>query len=81
MERHALDAFLSREEITRIFSLRAELIRFRRILLPMEEVASRLETRQIPCIDLAVRPYFRDVGDHIRRVASMARLQSPVSTG
>jgi magnesium transporter len=72
MERHALDAFLSREEITRIFSLRAELIRFRRILLPMEEVASRLETRQMPCIDLAVRPYFRDVGDHIRRVASMA---------
>jgi magnesium transporter len=71
MERHALDAFLSREEITRIFSLRGDLMRFRRILAPMEEVASRLEHRDMPCIDPAVRPYFRDVGDHIRRTTSM----------
>src|SRR5215213_1286393 len=74
MERRALDTFLSREEITRIFNLRGELMRFRRILVPMEEVASRLEYRDMPCIDLAVRPYFRDVGDHIRRAASMVEV-------
>src|SRR3712207_5159674 len=74
MERRALDAFLRREEVTRIFNLRGELMRFRRILVPMEEVASRLEHRDMPCIDLAVRPYFRDVGDHIRRVASMVEV-------
>ena len=71
MEQHALNAFLSREEVTRIFSLRGDLMRFRRILAPMEEVASRLEHRDFPCIDLEVRPYFRDVGDHIRRTISM----------
>ena len=71
MERHALDAFLSRAEITRIFNLRRELMRFRRILGPMEEVASRLEHHNQPCIDPEVRPYFSDVRDHVRRVASL----------
>ncbi|QJP17482.1 magnesium/cobalt transporter CorA [Starkeya sp. ORNL1] len=71
MERHALDAFLRREEIARIFNLRRELMRFRRILGPMEEVASRLEHHEMPCVDFEVRPYFRDVRDHVRRVASM----------
>jgi magnesium transporter len=71
MERRALDAFLLREEVSRIFNLRSELMRFRRILRPMEEVAHRLEHHDMPCIDHAVRPYFRDVGDHIRRVSSL----------
>jgi magnesium transporter len=71
MERHALDAFLSRAEVTRIFNLRGELMRFRRLLGPMEEVASRLEHHDMPCIDPEVRPYFRDVRDHVRRVSSM----------
>lgn len=71
MERYALDAFLSRGEVTRIFNLRRELMRFRRVLGPMEEVASRLEHHDMPCVDADVRPYFRDVRDHVRRVASM----------
>ena len=72
MERSALDAFLSRGEIMRIFSLRRDLMRFGRILGPMEEVASRLEHHDMPCVDAEVRPYFRDVSDHVRRVASRA---------
>ena len=72
MERAALDAFLSRGEIMRIFSLRRDLMRFGRILGPMEEVASRLEHHDMPCVDAEVRPYFRDVSDHVRRVASRA---------
>ena len=71
MEHYALDAFLSRHEVNRIFNLRRELMRFRRVLGPMEEVASRLEHHDLPCVDPEVRPYFRDVGDHVRRVASM----------
>jgi magnesium transporter len=71
MERHALDAFLRREEVARIFNLRRELMRFRRMLGPTEEVASRLEHHDMPCIDVEVRPYFGDVRDHVRRVASM----------
>jgi magnesium transporter len=71
MERHALDAFLSRVEVTRIFNLRRELMRFRRLLGPMEEVASRLEHHDLPCIDKDVRLYFADVRDHVRRVTTL----------
>ncbi|THD79894.1 MAG: magnesium and cobalt transport protein CorA [Phenylobacterium sp.] len=66
MEERALDAFLTREEIRRIFRLRGELLRFRRVLGPMEEVATRLEHLETPTIDPEVRPYFRDVADHVR---------------
>lgn len=81
MEHRALDAFLSREEVRSIFSMRQELMRFQRILGPMEEVASRLEHHDLPCIDREVRPYFRDVADHVRRVLGMvAGLREVLST-
>ena len=70
MEREALDAFLNRADIMRIFNLRRELMRFRRMLGPMEEVANRLVHHDLPCIDEDVRHYFRDVRDHVRRVAA-----------
>ena len=70
MEQVALDSFLSRDDITRLFLLRRELLKFSRILGPMEEVAVKLQSLDLPCIDREVRPYFRDVADHVRRVAS-----------
>ncbi|MDE2488757.1 MAG: magnesium and cobalt transport protein CorA [Alphaproteobacteria bacterium] len=70
MERSTLDAFLSRADIRRLFMQRRQLLRFRRILGPMEEMASKLEHLETPCIDAEVRPYFRDVADHVRRVAN-----------
>jgi magnesium transporter len=72
VERRALDAFLGREDVTHLFNLRQQLMRFRRMLGPMEEVCARLEHSHLPFMDERVRPYFRDVGDHVRRVASSA---------
>jgi magnesium transporter len=72
VERRALDAFLSREDVTHLFNLRQELMRFRRLLGPMEEVCARLEHLHLPFLDPNIRPYFRDVGDHIRRIATSA---------
>jgi magnesium transporter len=69
-EARTLDAFLSRADVRRIFTLRRELLRFRRILGPMEEVAGKLEHLSLPGLDPDVRPYFRDVTDHVRRVAA-----------
>ena len=69
VERRCLDTFLSREDVTRLFSLRQELTRFKRMLGPMEEVCARLEHLRLPFMDDQVRPYFRDVGDHVRRIA------------
>ena len=71
MERRALDAFLERDEVNRIFHLRRELMAFRRLLGPMGEVARRLEYLESPIIDDEVRPYFRDVLDHVHHVEAM----------
>jgi magnesium transporter len=72
MEQVALDSFLSRGDITRLFQLRRELVKFSRVLGPMEELCVKLQSLDLPCIDREVRPYFRDVADHVRRVASRA---------
>ena len=72
IEARALDAFLSREDVRRLFMLRRELTRFRRTLGPMEEVANKLEHLSVPGLDAEIRPYFRDVADHVRRVAVRA---------
>jgi magnesium transporter len=72
MERQALDVFLTRAEITRIFAIRRELIKFQRVLGPMEEMVGRLEHLDMPCIDADVRPYFRDVLDHLKRTSARA---------
>lgn len=71
MERRALDAFLERDQVNRIFQLRRDLMRFQRLLAPMGEVAKRLEHLESPIIDAEVRPYFRDVLDHVRHVEAM----------
>jgi magnesium transporter len=71
MEQKTLDAFLDRAEVTRLFNLRRELIRFQRVLGPMSEVVSKLSHLDMPCVDVEARPYFNDVLDHVRRVQAM----------
>lgn len=68
MERRTLDAFLSRNEITRLFVLRRELMKFGRTLSQMHALCSKLENLDLPGIDPESRPYFRDVLDHVMRV-------------
>ncbi len=71
MEAHAVDSSLEREEVTRIFRLRRELIRFQRTLSPMGELCSKLVNLDLPCVDSVTKPYFQDVLDHVRRFDSM----------
>jgi magnesium transporter len=68
MERRAIDSFLTRTDINRLFELKRELTRFQRVLAPMGEVAGKFVRSEVPCIDAETRPYFNDVLDHIRRV-------------
>ncbi|WP_294251477.1 magnesium and cobalt transport protein CorA [uncultured Sphingomonas sp.] len=72
MEQRTIDTFLGRTEIARIFTLRRELMRFDRILVPMGEVARKLARHDLPCVDGEARHYFSDVLDHVRRVEAMA---------
>jgi magnesium transporter len=68
MEEKAVESFLDRQEVNRIFAIRRELIRFQRVLGPMGEVAQKLARQELPSIDAEARVYFGDVQDHIRRV-------------
>ena len=62
MEQHAIESFLSRDEVNRIFTLRRELVRFQRILGPMDEMAQNWPAgsslHRCRCA-----PLFRDVQD------------------
>jgi magnesium transporter len=71
IERRTLETFLSHAEVKRLFHLRRDLIRFKRVLSPMAEVCGRLEHLDAPCLDNDVRPYFRDVLDHTQKVENM----------
>ncbi|MBO9707859.1 MAG: magnesium/cobalt transporter CorA [Caulobacter sp.] len=71
IERRTLENFLSHGEVKRLFHVRRDLIRFKRVLSPMAEVSGRLEHLDSPCLDPDVRPYFRDVLDHAQKVENM----------
>ena len=70
IETSAVDALLTRQETSRLFALRREVIRFQRHLAPMTELCSKLVRLDLPVIDPQIRPYFRDVLDHVERVSS-----------
>jgi magnesium transporter len=74
LEQSALDSALTRAEMRELFNLRRDLLLLQRMLIPMEEVCARLASLDLPNIDPEVRPYFRDVLDHVRRVSSLAAL-------
>lgn len=71
MENRLLDAFLSRDEVTRLFRLRREAIRFQHVLTRMSDVCGKLTNLDVPCIGAEVKPYFRDVHDRLERVDAM----------
>ena len=47
------------------------MILFQRVVGPMSELCSKLANLELPCLDADVRPYLRDVLDHVRRVEGM----------
>lgn len=57
-----------RVDIARIYELRHELLLMRRAVWPLQEVCARLMRYDAPLIEAEMRPYFRDVQDHVIRV-------------
>jgi magnesium transporter len=78
LERSALETALTRDEMRELSYLRRDLLHLQRVLIPLEDVCAKLATLDLPNIDPEVRPYFRDVLDHVRRVASLAALHREV---
>lgn len=77
-EEAAFEGGLAREQTVEIFALRRQLLRFQRQLVPMEEVCAKLVHLDLPGVDTAMKPYFRDLADHVRRAETLTRLQREV---
>ncbi len=68
LEESVMDTPLDAVEIRHLYAQRHEIIRFQRLVGLMKEVAGRLATDDdLPNIDAAVRPFFRDIWDHVQR--------------
>ncbi|HWW59595.1 MAG TPA: magnesium and cobalt transport protein CorA, partial [Sphingopyxis sp.] len=68
VEESVMDTPLDAAEIRHLYSQRHEIIRFQRLVGMMKEVAGRLATDDdLPNVDPAVRPFFRDIWDHVQR--------------
>ncbi|MGA8991839.1 MAG: magnesium and cobalt transport protein CorA [Rhodoplanes sp.] len=70
IEDRVLVKSLASEDINRLYLLRRDLLRLRNAAGPLVEVCRRLEHSNLLPIDPIMRPHFRDVTDHIRRVES-----------
>ena len=68
MDEKTLECFLTQEEVTHLFHLRREIIKFKRVLDPTMETVRRLSVLELPCLDPESRPYYRNIVDHMRRV-------------
>jgi magnesium transporter len=54
--------------IERIYELRHDLLVMRRAVQPLQEMCNRMMRFDVPLIDQAMHPYFRDVQDHVIRL-------------
>lgn len=55
-------------DVERIYQLRRDLANLRRAAAPLQDVCLRLDRLDLPVIDAEVRPYYRDVHDHVIRI-------------
>ena len=69
LEGRVLEVPLTKDDVRVIFAYRRQLARFGRMLQPTLEVSARLQHLELPCIGPALKPYFRDIEDHVRRVS------------
>lgn len=68
VEESVMDTPLDADEIRHLYAQRHEVIRFQRLTGLMKDVAWRLANADdLPSIDHAVRPFFRDIWDHVQR--------------
>ena len=68
IEEHITNHTFTKDEVDRVYQLRRELVTLRRSVSPMLEVCNKLERYNLPMIDMEIRPYFRDVHDHVTQV-------------
>ncbi len=66
---HAATQRAAGSDARRIYLLKREVLEVRRAVLPLVEPARRLAQHRVPHVPEGVQPFFRDVSDHLLRVA------------
>lgn len=69
IEDDILSTTITAADISRLYTLRRDLLRLRNAVVPLEDVCRWLERNNVMIIDKKMRPHFRDLRDHLRRVA------------
>ena len=75
------DVFENRLEIREILALKRDVASLRRVTIPQRDAVGRLARREFAEIDQTVAYRFRDVHDHLNRMADEAMLFSDRLTG
>lgn len=65
IEEDIFSAMPAREKIERIFRLRSGLLNMRHAVAPMIEICNQLRRHDFPGRSSAIKPYLRDVHDHV----------------
>jgi magnesium transporter len=65
IEDELFSAMPAREKIERIYRLRAGLLNMRHAVSPMIEICNQLRRHDFPARSSAIKPYLRDVHDHV----------------
>jgi magnesium transporter len=65
IEEDIFSAMPAREKIERIYRLRSGLLNMRRAVAPMIEICNELRRHDFPGRTSAIKPYLRDVHDHV----------------
>jgi magnesium transporter len=65
IEEDIFSAMAAREKIERIYRLRAGLLNMRHAVSPMIEICNQLRRHGFPARSSAIKPYLRDVHDHV----------------
>src|SRR5215831_11376702 len=68
IEEEIFSAMPARDKIERIYRLRSGLLNMRHAVAPMIEICNQLRRHDFPGRSSAIKPYLRDVHDHVLRV-------------
>ncbi len=68
VEMEIFDKSYDRDSILRLYKLKGELIKVRDAVLPISDITSQLIRFHESIISKELRPYFRDIDDHVSRI-------------
>jgi magnesium transporter len=74
VETHFLNSHPTRESFAKMLALKRNVLHLRRIVLPHREMIGRVLHEDYPLLGESVLAYFRDVADHLARIADQIEL-------